>query len=247
MELHPKPYEGKEDVESFTWPDDKRAAVSFTFDDSRSSQARVASPRLSDLGIRATFYVLPGAVSEELDAWRAVVERGHEIGHHSKLHPCARDLNASKVFLEDYTLERLETEIREAAEQLAELLSVRPKSFAYPCGNTYVGAGEAKRSYVPLIAELFQTGRGYPHSVGNNPHSCNMEYLRSSKLDNVSFDTARRLVDEAVADGTWLLFTAHETPEEDPVLTELSRYVLDRGDVWIDTVTPIAEYVLSHR
>lgn len=247
MELDAKPFEGKHDVAEFAWPGRARAAVTFSFDDSRFSQAVVAAPRLADLGIAATFYVIPDAVAEHLEDWHRAVEGGHEIGHHSLLHPCARDLNASNVYLEDYTLEKLEREMLDATDRLEHMLGVRPRSFAYPCGNTYVGSGPHRRSYVPLVAQLFQSGRGYPHVRGNDPLSCNMEYLRSSKLDGVSLDTALRLIDDAVRHGSWLIFTAHETPEEDTGLRDLARNVANRDELWSGTVGTVAEHILANR
>lgn len=241
----PLPFEGRDTVTEFAWPAGRRAALSFTFDDARASQAPIGAPRLTERGIRGTFYVVPSRVVPQLDAWRRVVVDGHEIGHHTGLHPCARDLQASKVFLEDYSLEDLERDITRAGEELFELLGVRPVSFAYPCGNTFVG--EERQSYVPLIARLFQSGRGYPHVEANDPLTSNFEYLRSTKLDDVTLEDASAVVDAAVNARRWLIFTGHETPADDEVLPALLDMVTDRDDIWIDTVGAIADYVLAHR
>lgn len=243
----PLPYEGREPFTNFAWPAGARAALTFSFDDARTSQALVGAPRLTERGIHGTFYAVPRAVAREPDAWQAVVDGGHEIGHHTKLHPCARDLGVSKVFLEDYSLAALEEEIAQAGEELFDLLGVTPVSFAYPCGNTFVGAGAERRSYVPLIARLFQSGRGYPHIDANDPLTCNFEYLRSTKLDGVSLESASAVVEAAVERGQWLIFTAHETPTDDVVLPALLDTVAARSDIWIDSVAAVAEHVLANR
>jgi hypothetical protein len=46
-------------------------------------------------------------------------------------------------------------ELLAANETLEELLGVRPRTFAYPCGQRFVGAGENTRSYVPVVARHF--------------------------------------------------------------------------------------------
>lgn len=95
----------------FAWPQGRRAAAAFTFDVDAESCAlahdpgftarmslmthqsygpRVAVPRLlgilADHGVSATFFV-PGYTAELYPTMvRAIVEAGHEIGHHGYLH-----------------------------------------------------------------------------------------------------------------------------------------------------------------
>src|SRR5687768_16949 len=44
------------------WPDDRRGAVSITFDDSSINQFRVAAPLLDERRLPGTFFVITGGV-----------------------------------------------------------------------------------------------------------------------------------------------------------------------------------------
>jgi peptidoglycan/xylan/chitin deacetylase (PgdA/CDA1 family) len=202
---------------------------------------------LSDYEIRGTFYVVADAVRGSLPEWRNAIEAGHEIGNHTHRHPCCRALGVSETVLEDYSIEEIEKDIRTASWEIADLLQVEPRSFAYPCGNAFVGRGPTRQSYVPLVAGMFQSGRGYPHAEANDPLHCNFEYLKSAKLDDVSYEVADRLIGEALQSGGWLIFTGHETPADDEILPALLRRVSEDSAVWADTVGTIADYVLATR
>ena len=56
-----------------------------------------------------------------------------------------------------------------ANEQIRRMLGVTPKTFAYPCGQKFVGRGLDVRSYVPLVADRFLAGRGYLDESSNDP------------------------------------------------------------------------------
>src|SRR5215467_663496 len=75
-------------VSSFKWPQDKRAALSLTFDDARTSQVDSGTALLDKYGIKATFFVVPSSVELRLDGWKRAVANGHEIGNHTLNHPC---------------------------------------------------------------------------------------------------------------------------------------------------------------
>jgi peptidoglycan/xylan/chitin deacetylase (PgdA/CDA1 family) len=122
---------------------DKRAAISFTFDDGSRDQVEVALPIFEEFGFRVTFFVIAGLTRERTEdpllpgrarpwwaevswqQWREVAERGHEIGNHSMTH-----VPGGLTRLRDAA--RLEHEIGGAARLIAEKLGRAPESFAYP-------------------------------------------------------------------------------------------------------------------
>jgi peptidoglycan/xylan/chitin deacetylase (PgdA/CDA1 family) len=138
---------------AFAWPKGKRAALSLTFDDARPSQVDAGLPLLNGHGVKATFYVQPEGLGKRLDGWKAAVASGHEIGNHTISHPCTGNYAFSRENgLEDYTLDRIEAEMTGANELIRRDLGISPTSFAYPCGQTFVGRGLDVRSYVPIVA-----------------------------------------------------------------------------------------------
>ena len=74
---------------AFRWPTGKRAAVSLSFDDARTSQVDEGLALLKKMGIKVTFFVTPEGVEKRLDGWKQAASDGHEIANHSLTHPCS--------------------------------------------------------------------------------------------------------------------------------------------------------------
>lgn len=247
--------EGDLHREAFTWPEGIRAAVSLTFDDARLSQITTGIPILDRFGVHATFYVSLHNLTMKHDEWRNAASSGHEIGNHTTSHPCSRGLyTPQKVCLEDFTLETIEADIVSANAALESLLGRRPVSFAYPCGQTYVGEGAARRSYKPVVARHFMTGRGFPQTRPNDPATLLPEYLRSRDLDNATPDQALSSVNEAADVSGWLVFTGHEIGDGSArqtidvgTLEALLRVAADGGGILFGTVETVATYILANR
>ena len=51
---------------------------------------------------------------------------------------------------------------------------MKPRTFAYPCGQRFVGRGFEVRSYVPPVAERSLAGRGYLDESANDPAVCDL-------------------------------------------------------------------------
>jgi peptidoglycan/xylan/chitin deacetylase (PgdA/CDA1 family) len=240
---------------SFPWPEGKKAALSLTFDDARESQVDVGIPLLDEHGVRATFYVLPEGARKRLAGWKAALAKGHEVGNHSSSHPCTGNFAFSRTnALEDYTLERLEADVAVASAIVAAELGRAPTAFAYPCGQSFVGRGGGVRSYVPVVARLFRTGRLYMGEDSNDPGFCDPAQLLAVNLDGLSFDEVRPIVDKAVAEGRWLILAGHEIGKDGyqttraQTLAALCRHAKDPANgIWIDTVEAVAAHVLRRR
>lgn len=243
---------------TFDWPEGRRAALSLTFDDSRLSQADAGIPVLDRHGIKGTFYVLPAAVEERRAEWVEAVVAGHEIGNHSMTHPCSGNFAWSREnALEELTLEHVEVDILAANDALRQRLGVTPTAFAYPCGQHTVGRGENAQSYVPLIARHFQTGRCWLSESANDPAYCDLAQVAGMKMDGLDPETLIELIDDAIANGSWLVLCAHEVASEqhgwsfrpancidEAHLDELCAYASKRADLlWTDTVSAIATHV----
>jgi peptidoglycan/xylan/chitin deacetylase (PgdA/CDA1 family) len=123
--------------------------VSLTWDDARPSQVEEGVPILDRFGIRGTFYVLPRNLGPRVAKWRIAAAQGHEIGNHTLNHPCTGNFvgwQTPETMLENYTLARMERELLKANRELRSTLGVRPTSFAYCCGQSFVGRGTGLRS-----------------------------------------------------------------------------------------------------
>ena len=221
-------------------------ALSLTFDDARDSQIDVAIPVLEAHGLRATFFVLPARVRRRRDDWGTVLDAGHEIGNHTATHPCSANFAFSRTnALEDYTLERIEAEIDRASRRIEGLLGVRPETFAYPCGQSFVGRGEGRRSYVPVVARRFVAARGYASETSNDPSRCDFAHLEAFTMDGLDDGALVRLADDAGADGRWVILAGHDVGEggELTVLVAALEALCRRAneaDVWVAPVAEVA-------
>jgi peptidoglycan/xylan/chitin deacetylase (PgdA/CDA1 family) len=229
------------------FPGRARAAVSITFDDARPSQLDHGIPALDRHGVRATFYVLPAAVGKRPDDWRRVAATGHEIGNHTKTHPCSANHNSSRDNpLESLTIESVERDIDVADDEIHTLLGVRPCTFAYPCGQTAVGRGEHKASYVPVVARRFVAGRGYRSETANDPSACDLALVDAFHADGMAADGLLEIVDRAVEQERWAVFVCHEVGEAGPLgiaveaLDALCRALATDRRVWVATVADVA-------
>jgi peptidoglycan/xylan/chitin deacetylase (PgdA/CDA1 family) len=246
------PYQGPPRQQShFLWPEGIRAAVSLTFDDARPSQIDVGLPIFNEYRVPATFYVSPHRLKARLRDWQKVARSEHEIGNHSLRHPCTGNFPwARDKALEDYTLNQMKEELQQANATIESLLHVRPVTFAYPCGQKYVGRGKEVRSYVPLVAEMFLSGRGWMDEGANDPTFCDLAQLLGVELDGLESQQAKKLIEKAAENGFWLVFCGHEigqggrqTTRAD-TLAAICDYARDSDNgIWIDTVESIAHYV----
>ncbi|OFY63861.1 MAG: polysaccharide deacetylase [Bacteroidetes bacterium RBG_13_42_15] len=242
-------------AQGFAWPEGKQMALSLTFDDARLSQTDTGIPLLDKYDVKATFYISPGSMLQRIDEWKKAVNNGHEIGNHSILHPCSGNFTWSRSrALEDYTLNRMKTELDSANRLIKGMLDVNPVSFAYPCGQTFIGRGINVQSYVPLIALMFESGRGWLNEAPNDPAYCDLYQLNATELDGKSFEQILRLIETAKASGSWLILAGHEMNVEGNQTSQLKtiealcKYAADPANgIWIDNVHNIVSFIKQKR
>jgi peptidoglycan-N-acetylglucosamine deacetylase len=240
---------------SFHWPDGKRAAVSLSFDDARLSQVDNGLALFKKKGVKVTFFVQPSGVEQRLAGWKQAVADGHEIANHSLTHPCTGNYAFSRNnALENYDLAKMAQQLDGASEEIYKLLGVKPRTFAYPCGQKFVGKGANVKSYVPLVAERFLAGRGYLDESPNDPLICDLAQAMGTAFDDMDFSQMEKIVDEAVQQGRWVIFVGHEIgprayqTTDTKALEALCENLRNpRTAVWLATVAEVATYIQTQR
>jgi peptidoglycan-N-acetylglucosamine deacetylase len=241
--------------ETFHWPHGYKAAVSLSFDDARLSQIDTGLALFKRLGVKVTFFVEPRGVQQRLGGWKQAVIDGHEIANHTLTHPCTGNYAFSRNnALENYDLQKIAQEIDGANDQTQKLLGVKPKSFAYPCGQKFVGRGLDVQSYVPLVADRFLVGRGYLSEASNDPTIVDLAQAMGTAFDDMDFSQMKKVVDEAVKQGRWVIFVGHEIGQrafqttDTEAIEHLCEYLRAPGNgIWLGTVAEIGEYVRQQR
>ncbi|RZM74971.1 polysaccharide deacetylase [Pseudoalteromonas rubra] len=241
----------------FHYPHGARNAVSLTFDDARVSQLDIAVPILNKHGVRGTFYVMPDPVRERIKDWRKVVAAGHELGNHTHSHLCTGNfawLRAQDKGLEQIDLDWLEQDILKTNQFLKTQLGVIAQSFAYPCGNTFVGRGVQVKSYVPLIAKHFSSGRTWLDETANNPTYLDFAQLTGIRMDGMGFEELKTMIEALREDNKWIILAGHDVGENGlysvnaEVLSQLIHYLKEpKNGFWLETVDKVSHYIKMHR
>jgi peptidoglycan/xylan/chitin deacetylase (PgdA/CDA1 family) len=240
---------------TFTWPDGKRAALSLSFDDARPSQIDIGLPLFARYGAAVTFYVVPPNMEQRLEGWRRAVADGHEIGNHSLRHPCTGNFTWSRdKALENYTSATMRDELLEASRRIEEMIGVSAEVFAYPCGQTFVGRSAETVSYVPIVAELFESGRGWLDEVANDPAFVDLAQLTGIPMDEVDFPEVRAILESAKDERRWVVLAGHDIGEEGrqttrvEMLEDLLEYAQNpANEIWIAPVGEVTSYVAGRR
>jgi peptidoglycan/xylan/chitin deacetylase (PgdA/CDA1 family) len=210
---------------------------------------------LDRLGLKATFFVNPGPIPKKLAGWKKIAAAGHEIGNHSVNHPCSGNFAWSRhKALEDLTLEKLREDFTAATQQIKDLLGVTAETFAYPCGQKFVGRGMDTRSYVPLVASMFLLGRGYNDEAAADPLVCDFAQLPGVNGDAKDFEELLPLIEQARKEGTWLIFAGHEIGTSGnqttriATLEKLAAYVNNPANgLWVAPMGTVAKYIREQR
>jgi len=247
--------QGEPPAKSFHWPNGKRVAVTLSFDDARASQMDVGLALFDRYHAKVTFYVNPPNLKPRLEAWKRTAAKGYEIGNHSVTHPCTGNFSwVGKNALEDYTMAMMEHELDEANVETQRLIGVTPTTFAYPCGEKFIGRGAGAQSYVPLVARKFRAGRGFRDEAANNPSFCDLAQVLALQSDGMSFEEMQKAVLAAAQEGGWLVFAGHEIGNpayqttEATVLEKFLQYAGDPANgIWLDTVDAVSRYIQTQR
>lgn len=240
---------------TFEWPEGKKAALSLSFDDARGSQIEIGIPILDKHNVNATFYIVECTYEKRVDAWKGVAASGHELGNHTVSHPCGCNFGfKDEGNLEDLTLEAIAADIDDATVRIEDVFGRKPTTFAYPCGQQYVGRGKDSRSYTPVVSERFVVGRGFRNEASNLPACMDLARASGTDFDGMPFETMKRQLEGAVASGRWIIFAGHDVGPGggqtviDSALDELCGYAVDpANEIWIDTVAEIGRYVQAQQ
>ena len=220
-----------------------RAMVSLTFDDALDAHLDAAVPVLDESGVRGTFYVNVAALcfTARHDEWRRAAGRGHELGNHTLFHPgvSTKSWVTEGIAIENYSLDRMDIELRVANRILTMVDGRSERSFAFPCSNPWIGKpGWPRRvltllglertrlmgwvdrfgldfrsrlvDYTPLVRQQFPAAR-----CGGMPAADlarlppDRHRVRAVAGDGASLETLAAAIDLAVERGAWLVFVFH--------------------------------------
>jgi peptidoglycan/xylan/chitin deacetylase (PgdA/CDA1 family) len=204
-----------------------RAAVSYTFDDTNSSQIQHYA-ELQALGVPMTFYLITGK-SPEIDnaVWTQAVKDGHELGSHSRSHRhtgTAADIDAADA-------------------DLRQKFGVTVYTMASPYGDG---------SYAPLATSRYLINRGVANGlIAPNDETNPFNIFCYVPPPGASAATFNAAVDTVRNAGRWTTvlvhgFTGGSDGAYQPVafgeFAAAVNHARSFGDVWIDSVVSVGAY-----
>ena len=203
-----------------------KAAVSYTFDDTNSSQiAHYAE--LQALGVPYTFYLITGKPEINDPTWPQAVLDGHELGNHTKSH--------NKTATEE--------DIDAASDVLAEKFGVTTWTMAAPYGDG---------SYVALATPRFLLNRGVSNGlIGPKDNINPFNTYCFIPAEKAPVDDFNAQLDQARKNDSWRIVLVHgfvggtdgayQAVEFDQFAAAVT-YAKSVGDVWIDTMVAVGSY-----
>lgn len=220
-----------------SWQDNKKCAITFTFDDGCLNQYKVAAPLLDKYGYKATFYTITtwadgkGSPAMNWDTLRELSDAGHEIGSHTLTHPDATGAS----------------ELIDSKKKIEKEIGKPCRSIAYPYCNYPTDQKALEESYI--------SGRICSQVV--MPYNTKDYYNISSVICGSqgqvnSYSSLTGWFDEAYSAGGWVVFLLHGidsesdgySPTKSKDLDKSLSYLNDNDKKWwVDTYANVALYL----
>jgi peptidoglycan/xylan/chitin deacetylase (PgdA/CDA1 family) len=203
-----------------------KSAVSYTFDDSNSSQISNYS-KMNALGVPFTYFMWTNKSDASNSIWATAVKDHHEIGNHTKSHDSngtAADIDAAQTFIKDK-------------------YGVTAWTLAAPNGASV---------YTQLANGHFMINRGVSDAI-IAPNSSTDPFTLPTFIPPTGAATSafNNEVDSARTSGGWRTmcihgFTGGSDNAYQPVPIDnfiaSVQHTKDLGDVWIGTLTDVGAY-----
>lgn len=214
---------------------DRSAAISYTFDDGMSEHYTLAVPMLDEVGLKGTFYVIPGRIPTDSDqsddktprkrmSWdelKKMADNGHEIGNHSWSHPNLTQLPPAQA----------EEQLTKAFDAISRHIGRPPLTIAFPFNaSTPEIQAVALKQHVAF--------RAYQHGTSEKTTSESLNNWAEQQVRNKTWGV---VMIHGIATG----YAAFSDPE---ILRSHLKYVKSRDtDIWVDTFANVARYGMERK
>jgi len=237
-----------------TWKG-KKAAVVLTYDDAIDQHLDHAVPVLDALGLKATFYITAYSTSMQnrMDEWKTLSQKGHELGNHTLYHPCVGGpgrtwLNPDHD-MRNYSVGRMEDEIRMTNVFLKALDGKDERTFAYTCGDMKIGDS----LFINGLKDDFMAAR----AVRNEMHRINDINLYNVDCYMVNGETGPQLIawaKKAIATNSLLVVLFHGVGGGNALDVSLAAHKEfleylknNEKDIWVAPMLEVADYIKQHQ
>jgi peptidoglycan/xylan/chitin deacetylase (PgdA/CDA1 family) len=231
----------------------KKCAVVLTYDDAIDQHLDNAIPVLDSLKLKGTFYVTAFSQSMQtrLNDWKKLSANGHELGNHTLFHPCiggpGREWVSKQNDLKNYSVRRIENEVRMTNLFLQALDGKTKRTFAFTCGDMIIDDS----LFINGMKNDFVAAR----AVRNEMHKINevdLYNIDCYMVNNHSFEQMKEWVDKAMQTNSLLVILFHgvgggngldvSLPAHRAILSYIKQ---NEKDIWVSPMLDLAEHVKS--
>ncbi|HEX8059703.1 MAG TPA: polysaccharide deacetylase family protein [Cyclobacteriaceae bacterium] len=231
-----------------------KAAVVLTYDDALNVHLDNVIPSLDSAGLSGTFYltVSSAAFTKRMEEWKRASINGHELGNHTMYHPCVggtpdRSWVKPEYDLNNYTLRRIEDEIRMTNILLQIVDGKTERTFAYPCADTKAGG----QSYIDAITGDFVGARGVRDEI--IPFGKADVYNTACfSMVNASADKMIGLVKKGIKESGLVVFLFHGVGGEHGLNVDLKEHQelihflkQNQRDIWVAPFIDVVKFLKS--
>jgi len=247
----------------FTWPDEKKCAITLTYDDGMIYHKDYVAPLLHEYGLKATFYITLSSKDFQKDPidWKKVSNMGHELGNHSIFHPCRKNKD-TESFIDDcydlkkYSSKRFKDELHLANIVLQIIDGKKERSYGATCCDIKIGENGEEIFIGDIINDIFTGIRG--EVTGENLKPKKKEDVLNVPCygaDGRSFKMLKSKIKECKQDNGWSVFIihgigrgSHEFYIEKEEHLELVKWLsINNKDIWIAPFYEIAKYIKDYK
>ncbi len=225
-----------------TWQNDKKAAYTIAFDDSRPSHYQIAAGELRIRGIVGTFNLNTQGISYWA-LWQKLLDQGNEIGSHTRSHVDCTKLSESKLHQE---LSMAKADIIGHLRGVDDVLS-----FTYPMG-----------AFNDRVAKIVSYYHSSARGGGGINHNCptDSELFRLKGIGAYppyDVPAINNWVEKCIQSRGWIIVYFHSVSKDGrigdtTIPLSLFKQHLDyvtakRDSLWIATQGQVASYIRLRR
>ncbi len=232
-----------ERVRICTFKNNKKCAITYSFDDGFKSTYEWGLPVFDQFGYRATLNLISDRIgnnklSGTWPQWQDAHRRGFEIGNHTMSHPVLRELPA----------QALENEVNKSFDIIAEKIGEPPLTFVFPFERHNFEERVVKKileRHIAIVDHKY-IEPVYPHVF--NPTFGGRHF---------SLETAKAMTDFAIQKNLWLIAQCHDVglplvgnyrPVSKEFLYQHLSYIKQReSEIWIDTFKNVYRYLFEKK
>ena len=218
------------------WPEFRKAAINYTFDDGNTNQFDIAIPMFDELGFKMTLFTVTDWVSEKWPILKEAASNGHEVASHTVSHPS----------LSSITKEKQESEQKDSKETIeAKIPDSKCVTIAYP---------NCRPGDVTICKKYYIAAR---HCQGRIEKSTPDDFMNISSIICGSMGSLRNIdnfkvkFEETASSNGWCVLLFHGidndggySPIPSAELKASLEYLKDNKDkYWVETFLNTVKYI----